>query len=714
MCLGNMTCPTNSKLIAQDILALQGTLTTSNQRRIVVLTGSLGWAQDCLEQMRSMASEQSLLLVSDQTLSINAPHLNTSQIRQKLGQETKLLIWNGHAGINPNALGAASGLVEGGGLFLLMLPPLGSLKVQPDPDYMRMCSFEEDLHRCQTYFLERITRFLTNHEASVLIQQDAYTQGSLAALCDSSVDQVAPSNNYQDQETAFDAIQRVADGHRNRPLVITANRGRGKSSLLGIAAARLGRNVIITAPSKAATALAFQHYDCTQDKHAQSSLTFIPPEELATTPHPKADLVFVDEAAAIPVAILSKILHAYPRIVFASTVHGYEGTGQGFAIRFGKILSVSRPEWRQVHLDQPIRWASNDPLEQFIFELLCLNTDLNMPDRHSSMDVRESLPVLKINSVTQQELASDEHLLRQVMGLLVIAHYQTSPSDLRMLLDHPDVSLLLARDGDTVIGLVLQMNEDLRSHPGIHAEIIGGSRRIKGQLIPQSLAYFLGNDQPLKLNYQRIVRIAVHPRFFGQGLGTRLIQECSAQISTTADNVIGVSYGFTPELQKFWQRNGFFTYRIGYQPDNASGNPSVIALKPQIIGRDSADEWSDFFSSHFRFGLSRYFRAFDWQLVDSILGENLFNSLAHTAQDLNNVERFIAAERSEFDCLESLETITLKYFSRFREKPSPARSLVIMRILQHRSWEECVKESGYAGKKEAMRELRSSLKDLIR
>ena len=159
MCLGNMTCPTNSKLIAQDILALQGTLTTSNQRRIVVLTGSLGWAQDCLEQMRSMASEQSLLLVSDQTLSINAPHLNTSQIRQKLGQETKLLIWNGHAGINPNALGAASGLVEGGGLFLLMLPPLGSLNEQPDPDYMRMCSFEEDLHRCQTYFLERITRF---------------------------------------------------------------------------------------------------------------------------------------------------------------------------------------------------------------------------------------------------------------------------------------------------------------------------------------------------------------------------------------------------------------------------------------------------------------------------------------------------------------------------------------------------------------------------
>ena len=103
MCLDNMTCPTNSELIAQDILALQGTLTASNQRRIVVLSGSLSWAQDCLEQVRSNASGQSLLLVSDQALRINAPHLKANQIKQKLGQETKLLIWNGHAGINPNA-----------------------------------------------------------------------------------------------------------------------------------------------------------------------------------------------------------------------------------------------------------------------------------------------------------------------------------------------------------------------------------------------------------------------------------------------------------------------------------------------------------------------------------------------------------------------------------------------------------------------------------
>jgi tRNA(Met) cytidine acetyltransferase len=709
-----MTCPTNSELIAQDILALQGTLTASNQRRIVVLSGSLSWAQDCLEQVRSNASGQSLLLVSDQALRINAPHLKANQIKQKLGQETKLLIWNGHAGINPNALGAASGLVEGGGLFLLMLPALDALSSKPDPDYMRMCSFDSDLHRCETHFLKRLCAFLTNHDASVLIQQDVYTKGSLGTACGSDVHQIAPSSKYQDQETAFNAIQRVAEGHRNRPLVITANRGRGKSSLLGIAAARLGRNVIITAPSKAATALAFQHYERTRNKDSIGSLTFMPPEELAATPHTKADLVFVDEAAAIPVVILSKILHAYPRIVFASTVHGYEGTGQGFAIRFGKILSTHRPEWRQVHLDQPIRWSSNDPLEQFIFELLCLNTDLNMPDRHDSMDVRALLPRLRISPVTRQELASDERLLRQVMGLLVIAHYQTSPSDLRMLLDHPDISLLLARDGDTVNGLVLCMNEDLRSHPELHTEIVAGRRRIKGQLIPQSLAYFLGNDQPLKLNYQRIVRIAVHPKFFGQGLGTRLLQACSTQLSTTTDNVIGVSYGFTPELHRFWQRNGFITYRIGYQPDNASGTPSVIALKPQTIDSHSSDEWSHFFNSHFRFGLSRYFRAFDWQLLDSILREGLFNSLSHTTQDLNNVERFITAERSEFDCLESLEAITLKHFSRLRHQPDSARSLVIMRVLQHRSWEKCIKESGYAGKKEALRELRSSLKDLIK
>ena len=61
--------------------------------------------------------------------------------------------------------------------------------------------------------------------------------------------------NIQDQNDVIEQIKKVASGHRKRPLVLTADRGRGKTAALGIILAQLvqetPRNILVTAPQKA-------------------------------------------------------------------------------------------------------------------------------------------------------------------------------------------------------------------------------------------------------------------------------------------------------------------------------------------------------------------------------------------------------------------------------------------------------------------------------
>ena len=140
-------------------------------------------------------------------------------------------------------------------------------------------------------------------------------------------------------------------GHRKRPLVLTADRGRGKSSTLGIAAAQLlverhGLDIIVTAPSVKAIEPVFSHaiqrlevievVNATHIRHQGGSLRFVAPDDLLKS-KPDCDLLLVDEAAAIPIPMLKSMVGIYHRMVFSTTVHGYEGSGRGFGIKLSLI-----------------------------------------------------------------------------------------------------------------------------------------------------------------------------------------------------------------------------------------------------------------------------------------------------------------------------------------------------------------------------------------
>ena len=151
--------------------------------------------------------------------------------------------------------------------------------------------------------------------------------------------------------------------------MLTADRGRGKTAALGIAAANLLADkvdyIVVTAPLFSSVETLFSHARSLlagAEQHGHTLLwqgrriQYLPPDELLRST-PAARLLLVDEAAAIPAPLLSAMLDHYHRVVFTTTVHGYEGTGRGFAIRFQRELDRRRPNWQLQTLLQPVRWA---------------------------------------------------------------------------------------------------------------------------------------------------------------------------------------------------------------------------------------------------------------------------------------------------------------------------------------------------------------------
>ncbi|WP_299310732.1 tRNA(Met) cytidine acetyltransferase TmcA domain-containing protein, partial [uncultured Halomonas sp.] len=280
--------------------------------------------------------------------------LAPGRARTRLGGEQDLLVVDAvseGAGFDPDAFGALAGTLRAGGLLVLMTPP--DWGARPDADYARLAEHPFLPERLTARYLARLARLLG--DAPEVIRWPAGGMPSLPppesqaqAAGPVNDDRVAPDCLTADQAWA---VARLVGQRRRRPLVITADRGRGKSAALGIACARLlaagEREVLVTAPRPSAVESLFERLVAlcpegqrqgTQFCLAERRVCFVAPDELTR----RARLgevggagarLLVDEAAAIPAALLGEWLGAFPRIAFATTLHGYEGSGRGFAVR---------------------------------------------------------------------------------------------------------------------------------------------------------------------------------------------------------------------------------------------------------------------------------------------------------------------------------------------------------------------------------------------
>lgn len=649
--------------------------------------------------------------------------MSNDQAQRRLGQECGLLVYNAFSGFDPDAFGAVSGTLRGGGLLLLLTPPLSQWRDYADPEAERIRIAGYESIELGGRFLQRNARILEK-DPDVLILTPEQIPSPPAFDRDyfrSNADFTHPLCRTRDQLNAVEAIVRVVKGHRKRPLVLTSDRGRGKSAALGIAAAQLikegYREILVTAPRQsAATSLFELAASCLPAASSTAfslqtetgRIAYHAPDRLLSDPR-SADLLLVDEAAAIPTVVLQGLLSRYPRIVFATTVHGYEGTGLGFTIRFKSHLDRKMPQWRELNLSEPIRWARNDPLEGVIFRLLALDAAA----AEESLVAAATAQSVTLEFPSQDQLLESEADLNQLFGLLVTAHYRTTPLDLRHLLDGPNLRIAVLRHRGHIVAVALVASEG-----GFTAEmaeqIWAGRRRPRGHLLAQSLAAHLGLAVAATLKGARIMRIAVHPSAQGRGLGQLLVKSLRKDAVKRGFDYIGTSFGATPGLIAFWRRCDLQSIRIGLRAASSSSHPSVMFLQPlSPAGAAMAGEAKACYAKQLPPQLGDGLKCLSSRLVALLLqGIDHRSPSELEYQDWLDLVAFAFARRGYDLTLYGIEIITLAALADGLVTDQEA-GLLVKRVMQKRSWRDCASSLELSGRDAVLKQIRRLIGRLL-
>ena len=576
----------------------------------------------------------------------NEDHARQNEWRLKkyktfLGEEFDFVVIDLHQGLNLEAIGALAGTIKLNGAMVLLTPEDQDWINMPDPEAQRIASYpftnQDIANNTVTHIIEVFGQLKGVFEFN--LTPEGKLQEVNPSSCSTSYSErdSAPSEQSylhplyrtKDQEEAGIALE--AQLLKNKSItVITADRGRGKSTLLGIMLAKLTlkshfKIAVIGASSGSLTVLtntfneqlqAHMSGEGDSTSSTQATLERLAPDALISESNlANYDLIVIDEAASFPISVTQAAFARTSKLVLATTVHGYEGTGRGFEYKLKPWLkhqSLLDPEISYVELEmsQPIRWNNGDYLEAWTNEVLLLNASVpELPDGYLFNENH----AIECKPYSAKEL-KQSGMLKDVFGLLVQAHYQTSPSDLRAMLDAPDLMTFVTTvnvainsapntnnaNTNNVESQLNQANQLKQGKQGkkrvviatalvslegrlpddLADEIWQSRRRPRGHLCPQSLIAHCGYLEAHAYSYARVIRIAVHPEHQGEGLGTKLLDTIQKHAVMNSIDFVATSFGLSDSLLGFWIKNDFAPVRLGLRPETSTGEVSLLMLKP--------------------------------------------------------------------------------------------------------------------------------------
>ena len=705
--------------------------------------------------------------------------VSTQNIRYVYYKETDKILGNTYGmcilqdfeAITPNLLARTMETVEGGGLVLLLLKGMNSLK--------QLYTLSMDIHsryRTEAHgdvtarFNERFILSLGSCESCLVIDDE---MNVLPVSGGKTVVEKKPSDgdvgNSSKRQELEDVKESFADTQPIGPLVrlsrtidqakalltfveaikektlsstvtLTAARGRGKSAALGVAIAAAVAygysNIFITSPSpenlktlfeflfKGFDALGYlDHTDYTiiqstnpdfnkaivrvniHRQHRQT-IQYIQPQDAYTLG--QAELLVIDEAAAIPLPLVRKLMGPY-LVFMASTINGYEGTGRSLSLKLiqqlreqsrgvsklsdgekitdraanskhidGAYSIPSSRSLREITLSEPIRYAQGDGVESWLNRVLCLDATLPRASNTHGAPHPSQCQLLQVNRDTLFSFHPvSEKFLQSMMALYVASHYKNSPNDLQLMSDAPAHQLFV---------LVPPVQEDTNRLPEILCVLqvalegqisresvlnsLSRGQRAGGDLIPWLISQQFQDSEFAGLSGARIVRIATNPDHANMGYGSRALQLLNEfyerkhinlseaddmatvheqemvrvtdneleQSTLLFDNVkirdikampplfarlserrsaaldyVGVSYGLTAPLHKFWKRGGFVPVYLRQTANELTGEHTCVMLRTLETGENDPGWLSAYakdFHRRFLSLLSYQFRSF--------------------------------------------------------------------------------------------------------
>jgi tRNA(Met) cytidine acetyltransferase len=280
-----------------------------------------------------------------------------------------------------------------------------------------------------------------------------------------------------------------------------------------------------------------------------------------------------------------------------------------------------------------------------------------------------------------------------------------------MLLDSTAIRrYALVANGVTIAAAVVVVEGGL--DPSLVSSVSKGLRRPQGNLVVQQLIASYGQCQAGAMCGHRVMRIAVHHDRQNSGIGKYFLQQIEQTALAEEADYLSSSFGADAPLLRFWQQAGYQLVKLGFSRDAASGEHSAIVLK--ALGGDGEKMLA---SSH-----QQFLRSLPVWLVEQLrslsadltaLAFRQCNTVVVDDDIVGRLQSYLAGRNNYDHFSYDLKRLTISLFANGWVTDPQAVRLLVVKVIQQKSWPQAAFECGFSGRKQTEIALKKALKDAL-